>query len=149
MALAGALAAVFVTFHTTSIASAPWLPVPRARAVGPGATPWSSRKAVVTGPKDFQFASASGVAGYAPCFFFSAARAGAPYHVRIGSKTVLILLVESAFFAALAPPLTAGDAREAPAWAGCASAGDFDAASSDCAARNMFMTELARDREDP
>ena len=70
-------------------------------------------------------------------------------HVRIGSKTVLILLVESAFFAALAPPLTAGDAREASAWAGCASAGDFDAASSDCAARNMFMTELARDREDP
>ena len=40
-------------------------------------------------------------------------------------------------------------ALEAPAWAGCASAGDLDAASSDCAARNMFMTELARDREDP
>ena len=47
-------------------------------------------------------------------------------------------------------PSTAGDAREASAWAGCASADcDFDAASSDCAARNMFMTELARDREDP
>lgn len=90
---------------------------------------------------------------------------------------MLILLVESAFFAALAPPLIAGDAREAsvsadcastgdfaaastpPLTAGdarkastsadCASAGDFDAASSDCAARNMFMTELARDRVDP
>ena len=64
-ALAGALAAVFVDFpyHFDRVPAL----VARAAgagaaAVGPGATPWSSRKAVVTGPKDFQFASASGVA---------------------------------------------------------------------------------------
>ena len=49
-------------------------------AVGPAASPWSSRKADVTGPNDFQVASASGVAGYAPCVLRSARRAGAPYH---------------------------------------------------------------------
>ena len=55
-ALAGALSVVFVDFpyHFDR--------VPALVAVGPGATPWSSRKAVVTGPKDFQVARASGVA---------------------------------------------------------------------------------------
>ena len=45
--------------------------------------------------------SASGVAGYCPYFSRSARRAGAPYHVRIGAKTMRILL--SAFAVA---PLT-------------------------------------------